>query len=114
MAHKEESDRYLGKSYSLLVPKESKSAESTSLVPGVASPERVVKINDIVDLIFHTILSARNLHDAEYGVLEPDGVDASLPLAHRRVHVHGPGLRAQPHRRQHRGHLLNLKQYERG
>ena len=49
-----------------------------------------------------------DLHYGEYGVLESDGVDAALPLGHRAVHIDGARLGAQPHGRQHRGHLLHL------
>ena len=47
-------------------------------------------------------------HDGEDGVLESDGVDAALPLRHGGVHVDGARLGAEPHGRQHRGHLLHL------
>ena len=47
-------------------------------------------------------------HYGEDGVLESDGVDAALPLRHGGVHVDGARLGAEPHGRQHRGHLLHL------
>ena len=47
-------------------------------------------------------------HYGEDGVLESDGVYAALPLRHGGVHVDGARLGAEPHGRQHRGHLLHL------
>ncbi len=52
-----------------------------------------------------TMSYRKNLHNCEDGVLEPNGVDASLPLRHRRVNVDVARLGPQPHRRLYTRHL---------
>ena len=50
-----------------------------------------------------------NLHNTKDRIFQSDRMYATLPLRHGRVHVDSAGLRPEPHRRQHRTHLLDLR-----